>query len=187
MVSTKGGKGGMLAKALKPLATKVKKPGGKAKLTAAQRRAILDQKRKKPKGDWLKGLNTKDKASFDKIQDALNKSAARSNDDIRKSLTQAQLDAGKKHPKFRSTYVGSQIEKDVADRVASDPNIKHMGAGKPGQPVADFQIGNQHNVDITGGTKKSMDDHLVRNYYDHEDQILQYPTFDKKKLDDIFK
>ncbi|OLZ53105.1 hypothetical protein BS329_09745 [Amycolatopsis coloradensis] len=141
----------------------------------------------KTPGAWRNKLNAKDRASYDKLQNAMNASAGRSASQIRSGLSNTQIQNGQKHPWLRSMYVGTEIEKDTARRVARDTNISHLGASNPGKAVPDFQIGGKHNVDITGGSASSTRTHMNRPYYHHPDQILSYPTIPKTKLEDIFR
>ncbi|HUQ59349.1 hypothetical protein, partial [Lentzea sp.] len=155
--------------------------------TAAKSAAKKTPKPKPVPGAWANKLSAKDKASYDKLKNAVNASSNRSAADIRRGLTPGQIARGKETPWRRSQYVGTEIEKDVARRVRSDTNITHLGANKPGKAVPDFQVGGKHNVDVTGGSASSMRTHMNRPYYSHPDQILTYPSVPKSKLDDIFR
>lgn len=189
----KGKGAGKAAKAgagiLKPAVQRLRKtrrPAGAGAKSAAKAAKAAPKPKPKP-GTWTKKLSAKDKASYDKLKNAVSASSNRSAADIRRGLTPGQIARGKETPWRRSQYVGTEIEKDVARRVKGDPNIAHLGASQPGKAVPDFQIGGKHNVDVTGGSASSIRTHMNRPYYTHPDQILTYPSVPKSKLDDIFR
>ncbi|MGW4215187.1 hypothetical protein ACWEIJ_44950 [Lentzea sp. NPDC004789] len=175
---------GILKPALKGL-RKSKRPAGVA--AAAKSAAKKAPKPKPVPGAWVKKLSAKDKASYDNLKNAVTASSNRSAAQIRAGLSPAQLARGKQEPWLRSRFVGTEIEKDVARRVRSDTNITHLGASQTGKAVPDFKIGGQHNVDVTGGSATSLRTHMNRPYYSHPDQVLQYPSVPRTKLDDIFR
>src|SRR5688572_17109009 len=114
--------GGKAAKAgagiLKPALTglrKAKRPAGAA--------AKKTPKPKPVPGAWRNKLSAKDKASYDKLKNAVTTSSNRSAADIRRGLSPDQIARGKQEPWLRSMYVGSDIEKDVARRVFPDKNV----------------------------------------------------------------
>lgn len=138
-------------------------------------------------GQWKGDLGDTRQARYDRLQNEANKAAARPADDIRAGLSPQQLEAGKTEPYLRSMFVGSDIEKTVAKNVEDDPGITHMGTSQPGQKVADFDLGGGKVVDITGSSQSSIDSHLGRDYINHPDQVITYPSLPTSKLDDIFK
>lgn len=154
----------------------------------AKPKTLAEKKQGKP-GEWLAGLSPADRASFDRLQSAVDRAANRSADEIRASLSPAQRAAGQADPWLQSRFVGSDIEKTVAadGAVQGDANIAYQGASQPGQKVPDFVIGDGKNVDVTGSSQSSFDDHLGRSYYDHPDQIITYPSIPQSKLKDIFR
>ncbi|MEU0880513.1 hypothetical protein ABZ345_18070 [Lentzea sp. NPDC005914] len=168
---------GILKPAIKRL-RKTRRPAGAKSVAKAA---------KPTPGAWLNKLSAKDKASYANLKDAVSASSNRSAAQIRSRLSAGQLRKGKKKPWLRSMYVGSEIEKDAARRVARDTNITHLGTSAPGRAVPDFQIGGRHNVDVTGGSPSSLRTHMNRPYYTHPDQILTYPSVPRSKLDAIFR
>lgn len=138
-------------------------------------------------GQWKDGLTDTQKARYDRIQDEANKAAARTDDEIRARLSPEQIAAGQANPYLRSMFVGSDIEKTVARNVADDPGITHMGTSQPGQEVADFGLGDGKVVDVTGGSQSSMDIHLDRDYINHPDQVITYPSLSDERLNNIFR
>lgn len=154
----------------------------------AKPKTVAEKKQGKP-GEWVAGLSDADRASFTRLQDAVDRAANRSADEIRDSLTARQRAAGQADPWLQGPFVGSDIEKTAAadSSVANDANIRHQGSAQPGQPVPDFVIGDGKNVDVTGASQSSIDKHLARDYYDHPDQIITYPSIPQSKLKDIFR
>ncbi len=152
------------------------------------KKTVAEKKQGKP-GDWVAGLSDADRASFNKLQDAVDRAASRSADEIRASLSPGQRAAGQADPWLRGPFVGSDIEKTVAadPAIAADSNITHQGSSQTGQKVPDFVIGDGNNVDVTGASQSSIDKHLGRDYYDHPDQLITYPTVPQSKLKDIFR
>ena len=151
-------------------------------------KTVAEKKQGKP-GEWLAGLSPADRASFTRLQEAVDRAANRSADEIRASMSPDQLKAGKADPYLQSMFVGSNIEKAAAvdSAVSSDANIVRQGGSLPGKPVPDFVIGDGKNVDVTGASQSSIDTHLGRDYYDHPDQIITYPSIPQSKLKDIFR
>lgn len=135
-------------------------------------------------------LSDADRASYDRLREAVDRSANRSPAQIRAGLSTDQIAAGQREPYLQSMFAGSEIEKGVADdpAVRGDPNIAHLGTSSPGQRVPDFTIGNGgYNVDVTGGSASSLSTHLGRSYIQHADQVMQYPTLSPSVLKEIFK
>jgi len=155
---------------------------------AKPKKTLAEKKQGKP-GAWLDGLSPADRASFDKLQSAVDRAASRSADEIRAGLSADQITAGKANPWLRSMFVGSEIEKSAAvdGAVQGDANIVHQGTSQAGQKLPDFVIGDCKNVDVTGSSESSINDHLGRDYYDHPDQIITYPSIPQSKLNDIFR
>jgi len=154
----------------------------------AKPKTVAEKKAGKP-GEWLAGLSAADRASFTRLQEAIDRAANRSADEIRASLSVEQIEAAKADPYLQSMFVGSDIEKAAArdSAVANDSNIVRQGGSMPGQPVPDFVIGDGKNVDVTGASQSSIDKHLARDYYDHPDQIITYPSITQSKLKEIFR
>jgi len=88
---------------------------------------------------------------------------------------------------IRRMWAGSALENAVANdpEVLADANIVHQGTANPGQAVADFVIGGKYNVDVTGDSATSIRVHEGRDYYDHPDQILTYPTLSNDEVGQI--
>ncbi|MEU4522968.1 hypothetical protein AB0F52_30200 [Amycolatopsis sp. NPDC024027] len=166
---------------LKPALSKLRK--GRRPAGAGGKSSVVG----KTPGSWRSKLSAKDRASYDKLQNAMNASAGRPASRIRSNLSDAQVRNGQKRPWLQSMYVGTEIEKDTARRVVRDKNITHLGASTPGKAVPDFQIGGKHNVDVTGSSASSIRTHESRPYYDHPDQILSYPSIPKNTLKEIFR
>lgn len=156
--------------------------------TTKPKKTVAEKKQGTP-GSWVSGLSDADRASYTTLQNAVDRAANRSAADIRASLTPRQVAAGQADPWLRSQFVGSDIEKTVASdpAVFGDSNIVHQGSSQPGQPVSDFVIGDGKNVDVTGASQSSIDKHLARDYYDHPDQLITYPSIPQSKLNDIFR
>ncbi|MFD9701375.1 hypothetical protein [Lentzea sp. NPDC059081] len=172
---------------LKPALTRLrtsKRPAAAAAVKSAAKKAA---KPKPVPGAWLTKLSAKDKKSYAKLKDAVSASRNRTPAQIRASLSRSQLSKGKREPYLRSMFVGSDIEKDAARRVRRDTNITHLGTSQPGKAVPDFEIGGQHNVDVTGGSASSLRTHMNRPYYSHPDQILTYPSLPASTLNAIFR
>ncbi len=183
----KGRGAGKAAKAgagiLKPAVSRLRKtrrPAGSAAKPVAK-------VAKPTPGAWAAKLSAKDKASYANLKNAVQASSGRSASQIRSGLSASQINNGKKHPWLRSMYVGSEIEKDAARRVARDTNITHLGTSSPGRAVPDFRIGGRHNVDVTGSSPSSLRTHMNRPYYTHPDQILTYPSVSPATLNAIFR
>ena len=47
-------------------------------------------------------------------------------------------------------------------------------------------IGGEYNVDVTGDSATSIREHEGRDYYDHPDQILKYPTLTPAEVAQVF-
>lgn len=156
--------------------------------TAKPTKTLAEKKAETP-GTWLSGLSDTDRASYNTLRDATDRAANRSAAQFQASLTPGQLAAGRADPALRSRFAGSNIEKTVAadTAVGADSNIQHLGNSANGQPVPDFVIGDGKNVDITGNSQSSIDKHLARDYYDHPDQLITYPSIPQSKLNDIFR
>jgi RHS repeat-associated protein len=135
-------------------------------------------------------LGAADRASYDHLQEAVDRAASRPPDEIRAGMSIDQIEAGQREPYLQSMFAGSDIEKAVArdPAIAGDPNITHLGTSRPGQAVPDFKIGDGgYGVDVTGGSASSHATHMGRPYIDHSDQIMQYPTLSPDVLKEIFK
>jgi hypothetical protein len=66
----------------------------------------------------------------------------------------------------------------------------HLGNSMRGQAVPDFQIATSDgpfNVDITGGSRTSIADHLRRPYVNGRENILDYPTIPYSTVMKIFQ
>ncbi len=135
-------------------------------------------------------LSPTDRASYDNLRAAVDRSASRTPAQIRAGLSPEQIAAGKREPYLQSMFAGSEIEKGAANdpAVLGDPNITHLGTSSPGQQVPDFKIGSGgYGVDVTGGSSSSFSSHMGRPYIDHGDQIMQYPSLSPGDLSQIFK
>lgn len=134
-------------------------------------------------------LNPKDRASYDRIRDAVDR-VRNDPQAIRRHLRTGEIDRGLEDGVWRQRmYAGTALERAVAadPAVRGDPNITHLGAGKPGKSVPDFRIGERgYAVDVTGASQSSINEHMNRTYYKHIDQIITYPTMDPDFLKKIF-
>ncbi|MER7309884.1 Teneurin-1 [Streptomyces griseoluteus] len=128
--------------------------------------------------------------SYYRLQDATNRAAGRSVEEFRASLSEAQLKAGSENVGRAYQHLGTSIESAVANdpAVLADSSITHLGNSMRGRAVPDFQIETANgpfNVDITGGSKTSIADHLKRSYLEREN-ILDYQTIPFYKVKQIF-
>ncbi|MFE4599870.1 LamG-like jellyroll fold domain-containing protein [Kitasatospora indigofera] len=128
--------------------------------------------------------------SYYTLQDATMRAASRTPAQFRASLGEAQLKAGAENVGRAYQFLGTNIESVVArdPAVLADANITHLGNSMRGQAVPDFQIatpGGPFNIDITGGSRTSIADHLRRSYLEREN-ILDYPTIPYSKVMQIF-
>jgi hypothetical protein len=126
------------------------------------------------------------------LMSALQRALKRTPAEVRDSLSEAQLEAGRNNPSRQSQYVGTSIENAVADdpAVALNPDITHFGSGAPGTPVTDFRIqvgGETIDIDITGSSASSLASHLGRSYISSGDQLLLYPTLPRGFLNEVFR
>jgi hypothetical protein len=137
-------------------------------------------------------LSAAGKASYQLLRAAVDRVRARSAADFRAMLSKSELAKGKEEPWLRSMYVGTALEKMVADDAAvlADGNIEHFGAGMRGQSVPDFVIDHgemECPIDITGGSKSSINDHMKYAFVIGRDQIIDYPSFSQDFLAEVFK
>ncbi|MFJ6831481.1 hypothetical protein [Streptomyces sp. NPDC091209] len=70
--------------------------------------------------------------------------------------------------------------------VLADSNITHLGTSEPGKKQPDFVIGDSYNVDVTGARKTSIAEHMGRDCYEHQDQLMTYPTLRGADIAKIF-
>lgn len=136
-------------------------------------------------------LTAAGKASYQLLRAAVERARARSAADFRAMLGPGEYARGKTEPWLRSMYVGTALEKMVADDAAvlADANIEHLGAGMRGQSLPDFVI--EHGemecpIDVTGGSATSIRDHLNYAFVIGRDQIIDYPSFSADFLAEIF-
>jgi RHS repeat-associated protein len=135
-------------------------------------------------------LNPADRASYDNLRGAVDR-VRNDPETIRDNLRPGELRRGMEGEMWEQRrYAGTALERGVArdPAVAGDPNITHLGAGRPGQAVPDFRIGDGgYPVDVTGGSQTSISTHMNREYYEHADQIMTYPTLTPDVLGQIFR
>jgi len=141
--------------------------------------------------DPVAGLSDSGRESYDTLRSAVDRAAARTPDEVRDTLSRAQLTAGAREPYLRSMFVGSDLENAVAadEEVDANPNIVHLGTAQPGQSVADFVIKDQNGdvgIDVSGGSASTIGAHLGREYIDTRSQVLDYPTFSQEFLNEVF-
>jgi len=130
-------------------------------------------------------LGVSGRASYSRLQAALNRVTSRTAPEVRESLSPEQIAAGRARPYLQRMFYGSSVENAVAadPAVLADENIAHLGSSMPGQPVPDFNIAGPDRafgVDITGPSRTAWLEHLGRFYIESPYQILTYdaPTGD---------
>ncbi|GAA0617817.1 polymorphic toxin-type HINT domain-containing protein [Streptomyces crystallinus] len=137
-------------------------------------------------------LGVPGQASYSRIKAAMGRVANMTPDQFRRLLTQGELDRAKKDPWLMRMFYGTALERGIARdvEVLSDGNITHLGNSMPGKPVADFRItvdGKTFDVDITGPSRSSWDDHMRRSYITSGYQIFTYPSPSNADLAEIFQ
>ena len=139
------------------------------------------------KGSY-ESLDAAGKASYDTLKAAVER-ARGDMDAIREQLGPNQRGRTDVEFYLQRMWAGTALEKAVAadPAVLADDNIFHQGASEPGQKVADFVIGGEYNVDVTGDSATSIREHQGRDYYDHSDQIMTYPSLTGADIAKIFK
>ncbi|GIE25331.1 hypothetical protein Ahu01nite_084330 [Winogradskya humida] len=127
------------------------------------------------------------KQSYDTLKAAVGR-ARGDHDSIRDNLGPNQV--GRTDVPFfvQRMWAGTALEKAVAadPKVVADGNIVHVGASLPGRAEPDFVIGGSHNIDVTGASRTSISEHMGRDYYKHNDQLLTYPTLAGADIAKIF-
>ncbi|MGW2696099.1 LamG-like jellyroll fold domain-containing protein [Streptomyces sp. NPDC001296] len=132
-------------------------------------------------------LSEADQKSYDTLKAAVGRARANM-DAVRDNLGANQ--AGRTDVKFyiQRMWAGSALENAVAQdpEVLADSNITHLGTSEPGKKLPDFVIGDSYNVDVTGASKTSIAEHMGRDYYEHPDQLMTYPTLKGPDIAEIF-
>jgi RHS repeat-associated protein len=132
-------------------------------------------------------LSEADQKSYDTLKAAVGRARANM-DAVRDNLGANQT--GRTDVKFyiQRMWAGSALEKAVAQdpEVLADSNITHLGTSEPGKKLPDFVIGDSYNVDVTGASKTSIAEHMGRDYYEHPDQLMTYPTLKGPDIAKIF-
>ncbi|WP_284741601.1 hypothetical protein [Amycolatopsis sp. RTGN1] len=107
---------------------------------------------------------------------------------LKAEMTEGMLEAGKHRPDLRTRFIGMAVEKYVA-RTVSHPDIKRLGASRPGESVPDFLIKDGKRsfpVDVTGSSRTSTMEHLQRAYISREKQIVAYRPIPARTIDAVF-
>jgi hypothetical protein len=138
-------------------------------------------------------LGARGEAAYNTIKDAINRAAGRTAQEVRQSLSDDQIKAGRAEgPYLQRMFYGTSVENAVANdpAVLADDSISHLGTSMPGQKVPDFTItadGQTFNMDVTGPSESSIDSHLARPYISDPSQVLTYPAPSNQFLSDVFK
>ncbi|MFJ9779538.1 hypothetical protein ACIRSS_08140 [Amycolatopsis sp. NPDC101161] len=107
---------------------------------------------------------------------------------LAQQMTPEMIKAGRARPDLRTRFIGMAVEKYVAATV-SHPDIKQLGASRPGTSVPDFLIKDGERsipVDVTGSSTTSTKEHLQRAYISRETQIVAYRSISARIIDAVF-
>ncbi|MGW4523940.1 phage tail protein [Amycolatopsis sp. NPDC004378] len=107
---------------------------------------------------------------------------------LKAEMSPGMIEAGKHRPDLRTRFIGMAVEKYVA-RTVSHPDIKRLGASRPGESVPDFLIKDGKRaipVDVTGSSITSTMEHLQRAYVSREAQIVAYRPIPARTVDAVF-
>ncbi|PKV82798.1 polymorphic toxin-type HINT domain-containing protein [Streptomyces sp. TLI_146] len=137
-------------------------------------------------------LGVPGQASYSRIKAAMGRAANMKPDQFRVFLRDGELRKAKEKPGLMRLFYGTAVERAIAEdaQVLGDTNVTHMGNSQPGQGVTDFRItvnGKAFDVDITGPSRSSWDDHMRWPYITSGYQVFTYPSPSNEFLAKLFQ